>query len=103
MASPLIGDVGGYGTADIVVQDSAGDVRVLRTNSQVPAGGAFWPMKGGTPGREGIQRFLGFDTTPKLTSLTIAAAILLLLGLMNLAVFLTRHARRVKLERASAH
>jgi pSer/pThr/pTyr-binding forkhead associated (FHA) protein/outer membrane protein assembly factor BamB len=102
-AAPLVADVNGDGNVDIVVQSATGDVKVIATNSRTPERRAFWPMDGGTPGRDGTERFVGFATRTKQATLGAGAGVILVLLVLNVAAALVRTAKRRKLERMGAN
>jgi outer membrane protein assembly factor BamB len=101
-AAPLVGDVNGDGFVDIVIQDAADALRVLASNSATPERGAFWPMDGGTGGREGVESFAGFAVGPRQGTLALAVALALLLAALNAVIILRRRALRRRLEELDA-
>ncbi|MCX6844540.1 MAG: FG-GAP-like repeat-containing protein [candidate division WOR-3 bacterium] len=99
VGSPLVGDVDGDFMVDIVVEDADGHLRILATNSATPERRAFWPMAGGTSGREGVERFRGFDPQTRMLSVYAMLGLVLILVGANVMVNAARCRRLDRLER----
>jgi hypothetical protein len=101
-ASPLVGDVDGDGSMDIVVENTAGVVKILKSNSHTPSARPVWPTQGGTGTHAGNAGFSGFDTGRRLLVPIVTAGLLFVLLSAYLVRVLQFRRRRMQLERIGA-